>query len=215
MPSEEFFFDFNPKHLGLPKVVAEILNEVTFDNLSELSKLDEVEGLTIVRYDGKQPLIFTPDESRFSHLKTLGDIITSLEPSSYFKDLSKNFEFKGIGHLSFDDFDLFLAKIAKNLLLVIMANDPSSRLFRVVQKFGDDLYEIFYQYELYTKGEEFDTTVDNSMKEEMDNDVPSFQETNSTTKYRDKKLPKHKSPSKDQLKDSLRDKLNKMKETSG
>lgn len=212
MPSEEFFFDFTPKYLGLPKAVAEILNEVIFDNLNELNKLDEIDGLTIIRYDGKQPLIFTPDESRFSYLKTLGEIISSLDPSSYFKDLSKNFEFKGIGHLSFDDFDLFLAKIAKNLLLAIMANDPSSRLFRVVQKFGDELCEIFYQYERFVKGEEFDTTTENSMEREVDNYVPSFQESETSTKYLEKKTPKNKTPSKDQLKDSLREKLNKMKE---
>ena len=85
MASEEFFFDFEPKYFSLPKAVTEILNEVSFENLNELAKLSELEGLTMIRYDGKQPLTFSPDESRiyirrlFSTLS--GDLEISVEHS--------------------------------------------------------------------------------------------------------------------------------------
>ncbi|OLS23765.1 MAG: hypothetical protein HeimC2_25040 [Candidatus Heimdallarchaeota archaeon LC_2] len=208
MASNEFFFDFEPKYFELPNAVAEILNDVTFENLGELAKLDEIEGLTIIRYDGKQPLIFSPVESRFNYLKTLGKIITSLEPSSYFKDLSKNFEYKGTGHLSFDDFDLFLIKIAKNLLLVIMANDPSSRLFRIAQTFGDELFEIFHQFEVHSKGDETSLTQEISSEPEP----PSFKRFQFSSHDNKDKPNKIRIPTKNQLKDSLRERLNNMKD---
>ncbi len=116
---------------------------IIYENLKQINTVQEILGLTMIRFDGKQPLIFSADVGKYEYLKTLGEIICSMEPASYFKDLSRNFEYKGIGHLDFEDFDLFLVTITNNLLLIIMATASTNQVFKISQNFADQLSKIF------------------------------------------------------------------------
>jgi hypothetical protein len=192
MAIESFYFEYEPVYFSLPKLVNDEMVDIIYENLMQINTVEDILGLTMIRFDGKQPLIFSADEAKFAYLKTLGEIISSMGPASYFKDLSRNFEYKGIGHLDFDDFDLFLVTITNNLLLTIMATASTNQVFKISQNFSDQLYKIFN-----TKG-----------KSENNETVATFARFNTNDDH--KKPKKEKTHSKSDLKKLLRHKLDDM-----
>lgn len=143
MAIDSFYFNYEPVYFSLPKLANDEMVSIIYENLKQINTVQDILGLTMIRFDGKQPLIFSADEGKYEYLKTLGETISSMEPASYFKDLSRNFEYKGIGHLDFDDFDLFLVTITNNLLLTIMATASTNQVFKISQNFADQLSQIF------------------------------------------------------------------------
>ncbi|MHA2274735.1 MAG: hypothetical protein ACXAC2_03160 [Candidatus Kariarchaeaceae archaeon] len=207
MATDGFLFDFEPKFFSLPKSSIERLSDIIYKNLATFNDVEEIQGLTIVRYDGKQPLVFSQSEMNFEYLRSIGETIASLEPVSYFRALSRNFEFKGVGHLNFDDFDLHIVKFANKLLLTIMTTDTTTQLFKICQNFADQLYE------LYKRGESVEKSPDRkeySTKHEIRDDIPSFSQFNQVKE--EKKPKKQRTPSKSDLRQALRSKLDSLKD---
>ncbi|MCE7735063.1 MAG: hypothetical protein GPJ54_09310 [Candidatus Heimdallarchaeota archaeon] len=207
MSSDSYHFDFEPEYFRVPKLVIDEITDVIHENLIQINTVEDIIGLTMIRYDGKQPIVFSPDEITFDYLKTLGEIISTMEPVSYFKNLSRNFEFKGIGHLNFEDFDIYLVKIDTDLLLTIMATESTNRMFKTCQNFADQLYQVFKTQRNDEKpGSESSTTT--SQQGDMNDELGTFARFNREDK--DKKPKKSKAESKSDLKKMLRGKLDGM-----
>jgi len=207
MVTSSFHFVFEPVYFSLPKSVNKELVDAIYQNLIHINKIEEILGLTIIRYDGNQPLVFSPDEAIFEYLKTLGEIISSMEPISYFKNLPRNFEYHGIGHLNFDDFDLFLVKIASNLLLTIITSISTNTFFKTCQNFSDQLYEVFKNAE-FTQNKDTAGSLTTSLQGKLNEDIGTFTKFNKDEEV--KKPKKSKTQSKSNLKRLLREKLDGM-----
>lgn len=141
MAGDEFFFEYNPEELIYPKDIITKLSDKMFDYIVELNDLKEIEGLSILSINGKQPMRFASKENNFDNLKTVAEVIGSMDPGKYFKDLT-DFEYRGLGHLNLDTFEIFLAKIDEQNLFLILTTDPTSALFDKGQKTVDGLREI-------------------------------------------------------------------------
>ncbi|MFV2016133.1 MAG: hypothetical protein ACC656_11935 [Candidatus Heimdallarchaeota archaeon] len=191
----------------MTKSVNKELVDAIYQNLIHINKIEEILGLTIICYDGNQPLVFSPDEAIFEYLKTLGEIISSMEPISYFKNLPRNFEYHGIGHLNFDDFDLFFVKIASNLLLTIITSISTNTFFKTCQNFSDQLYDVFKHHQI-TQNKDSAVSLTTSLQGKLNEDIGTITRFNKDEEV--KKPKKSKTQSKSDLKRLLREKLDRM-----
>lgn len=207
MSSDSYHFDFEPNYFVLPKIANLELTDIIYENLTQINNVEAILGLTIIRYDGRQPLVFSADETNFEYLKTLGEIFSSMEPVSYFKDLTRNFEFKGIGHLNFDDFDLYMVKIAPNLLFTVMVIESTNQVFKTCQDFVDQLFQVFNHQKSSEKGSS-PTASQSSVSVKIDEEIGTFAKFNQNDD--NKKPKKAKTPSKSDLKKLLKEKLEDM-----
>ncbi|MCH8905704.1 MAG: hypothetical protein IH840_01340 [Candidatus Heimdallarchaeota archaeon] len=112
-----------------------------FDYIVQLNEIKEIQGISIVCLNGKQPLRFAVRESDFENLKSVAEVIESLDPREYFKDLM-DFEYRGLGHLTLDDFDIFLAKIDDDNLFLLLTSDASTAMFNTGQKIVDEIRQL-------------------------------------------------------------------------
>lgn len=192
----EFSFEFKPELLNFPKDIILKITDELYDGILKINDVPEIQGVGIFTYDGSQVLNFARTDLNFENMKTVGSVLASLEPIVYFKDLSGDFEYGGTGHLELEDFELFIAKIHEDTLLVVMATDPTSQLFQVAQKFSDGLCKII---ELSTKKSD-----EEKIKEISTGSIGSVQ----SKKKEEVKKPKLKS--KKDLKDELRSKLDEL-----
>lgn len=196
---KEHAFTYHPEFLSFSQEIKDTLSDIFLEGLIELSEVDEIDGVTLIRYNGKQPLIFSMNKDYYEYLETMGETIASLEPVTYFKDLSRNFEYRGDGHIDLEDFDLFLAKLDEDLLMGVLSSNTGAILFQVAQKFADQIYDVIHPPE----EKEAESTSDGS------NDASSSFR-NSAKDNSDTKGPKI--PSKSELKLDLRSRLDKLKD---
>ncbi|MCE7734197.1 MAG: hypothetical protein GPJ54_04905 [Candidatus Heimdallarchaeota archaeon] len=144
----DFVFEFLPDHLNLgPDTLDTLNNEV----INVLKNENDVKGLSIVSIDGTQPFVISKSNEEFQKLTEIGSVVQSLNPKEYFKQLSEEIEYKGLGHLVFDEFDIYFARVNPNFAVAIHLTAIKLQVFTAAEKLVNVVRNALKNYVLLEK----------------------------------------------------------------
>ncbi len=93
----------------------------------------EILALAIVGTDGKVPLAVTKNELEKQKIDILQNVVKELNPKQFFSDIG-DIEYRGLGHLTIGDFDIYFAKLSPEYAIAILANDVSTPMLENSQR---------------------------------------------------------------------------------
>ncbi|MHA2098841.1 MAG: hypothetical protein ACW99A_09145 [Candidatus Kariarchaeaceae archaeon] len=126
----DFVFEFLPDQLVLDPDIYEEMNSKIIDILQ---KENDVKGLAIVSIDGTQPFLISKSNEGFQKLSEIGSVVQSLNPKEYFQQLSNEIEYKGLGHLTFDEFDIYFARVNPDFAIALHLSDIKLQVFKAAE----------------------------------------------------------------------------------
>lgn len=139
----DFVFEFLPDHLNLDPETFETLNSGI---INIIQKESDVKGLSIVSIDGTQPFVISKSNEEFQKLTEIGSVVQSLNPEEYFKELSEEIQYKGLGHLVFDEFDIYFARINPNFAVAIHLTAIKLQVFKAAEKLVNVVHNALKDY---------------------------------------------------------------------
>ena len=161
----DFIFEFLPEHLNLDPDIFEKLNS---EIIQVLENENDVKGLSIVSVDGTQPFVISKSKTEFQKLTEIGSVVQSLNPKEYFKQLSEEIEYKGLGHLSFDEFDIYFARVNPNFAVALQLTAIRLQVFEAAEKLVNIIQHVLKDYEIPEKNKFTMNEIQNIMKSKLD-----------------------------------------------
>ncbi len=117
----------------LDDVTDEIVDRLTSVINKRMKDTPEIIAISILSSDGKQVLGVAKTDLDYKKLDTLKNVVGSLNPKSYFKELS-DIEYRGLGHLPFNDFDIYFARATDDFAVAVLATDVSTFMLQNAQR---------------------------------------------------------------------------------
>ncbi|MHA2248974.1 MAG: ADP-ribosylation factor-like protein [Candidatus Kariarchaeaceae archaeon] len=113
------------------------LSEDLLDKLASIidtrmKETEEIVALSILGPDGKQVLAFGETEEDYGRLDTVREVVSSLNPKQFFKDLT-DIEYRGLGHVSLDLFDIYFARASDDYAVAVIATNVSTEMLENAQ----------------------------------------------------------------------------------
>lgn len=93
----------------------------------------EIVAMAILGIDGKVPLAVAKSEIEKEKIEVVKNVVQSLSPKQFFKELG-DVEYRGLGHLTFSDFDIYFAKLHDEYAIAILAVDVSTPMLENAQR---------------------------------------------------------------------------------
>ncbi|MHA2501276.1 MAG: ADP-ribosylation factor-like protein [Candidatus Kariarchaeaceae archaeon] len=112
---------------------ADIVEKVTNIIEKRMKETPEIVALSILSSTGKQALAVGKSEIDYDRLATLREVVSSLNPKQFFKDLT-DIEYRGLGHFSLSDFDIYFARASDDFAIAVLATDVSTLMLQNAQK---------------------------------------------------------------------------------
>ncbi|MCH8908806.1 MAG: hypothetical protein IH840_17105 [Candidatus Heimdallarchaeota archaeon] len=122
----DFIYEFLPDEFTIPP---EEYERVISKIIKTMEKHDNIVGLSFVKANGLQPLPIARSNEFFTNILTIGSVLKSMDPKEYFKELG-DLEYKGLGHLAFETFDIYFARITDNLAIAFQFTDIKLKIFQ-------------------------------------------------------------------------------------
>jgi len=120
-----------------PKVMDEFSDEIVEKLTSIINKrmkeTPEIVALSILSSEGNQALAVAKNEIDYDRLATLREVVGSLNPKQFFKDLT-DIEYRGLGHFSLSDFDIYFARASDDYAIAVLATDVSTLMLQNAQR---------------------------------------------------------------------------------
>jgi len=120
-----------------PQVMDEFSDEIVEKLTSIINKrmkeTPEIVALSILSAEGKQALAVAKDEIDYDRIATLREVVGSLNPKQFFKDLT-DIEYRGLGHFSLSDFDIYFARASDEFAIAVLATDVSTLMLQNAQR---------------------------------------------------------------------------------
>lgn len=117
----------------LDDVTDEIVDRLTNVINKRMKDTPEIIAISIISSDGKQVLGVAKSDLDFKKLDTLKNVVGSLNPKSFFKELT-DIEYRGLGHLPFSDFDIYFARATDDFAVAVLATDVSTFMLQNAQR---------------------------------------------------------------------------------
>ncbi len=111
----------------------EVVERLTAVINKRMKNSPEIAALSILSSEGKQVLAIGKTEIDYERLKILKDVVASLNPKKFFKNLSE-IEYRGLGHFPLQDFDIYFAKGSDEYAVAIIATDVSTLMLQNAQR---------------------------------------------------------------------------------
>lgn len=144
----DFVFEFLPDHLNLDPETFETLNR---EIIKVLKNENDVKGLSIVSIDGTQPFVISKSNEEFQKLTEIGAVVQSLNPKEYFKQLGEEIEYKGLGHLKFEEFDIYFARVNPNFAVAIHLTAIKLQVFKAAERLVKAVHNALKNYIMLEK----------------------------------------------------------------
>ena len=117
----------------LDDVTDEIVDRLTSVINKRMKDTPEIIAISILSSDGKQVLGVAKSDLDYKKLDTLKNVVGSLNPKSFFKELT-DIEYRGLGHLPFNDFDIYFARATDDFAVAVLATDVSTFMLQNAQR---------------------------------------------------------------------------------
>lgn len=116
--------------LDLSDTIVENLTNVINKRMKEIP---EIVAFSILSADGDQVMAIAKDDGDYEKLDILKEVVGSLNPRQFFKELT-DVEYRGLGHISLSDFDIYFAKASEDYAIALVAIDVSTMMLENAQK---------------------------------------------------------------------------------
>ncbi|MCY3413587.1 MAG: hypothetical protein INQ03_18235 [Candidatus Heimdallarchaeota archaeon] len=160
MSTEGFMFEVQAVIEKLTDPQLKALNQKIIDVLKDSF---DVHGISLFNFSGSQALIIGKNEEHFSNLKQTGEIVTQLQPKQFFSELPDEIQYRGVGHMPFDSFEIVFAKINEDLVIAFIVTDFHFQVF-------ENTREIITSIEKTISGELEVQSEDKESEDEQKND---------------------------------------------
>ena len=127
----DFIFEFFPDQLEIAPDEYEKLNSII---IQIMEKEDAIRGLTIVSIHGTQPFAIAKSKEEFSKLCEISSVVEALNPQEYFQKISDEIEYRGLGHLTFDDFDIYFTRINNSFAVAMHLSEIKLQVFKAAEQ---------------------------------------------------------------------------------
>ena len=127
----DFVFEFFPDQLEIAPDEYEKLNSLI---IQVLEKEYAIRGLTIVSIYGTQPFVIAKSKEEFSKLCEISSVVEALNPQEYFQQISDEIEYRGLGHLTFDDFDIYFTRLNDSFAVAMHLSEIKLQVFNAAEK---------------------------------------------------------------------------------
>ncbi len=98
-----------------------------------MNETPEIVALAILSVDGKVPLAVAKSEMDREKIEIVKQVVQALSPRQFFKDLG-DVEYRGLGHLTVSNFDIYFAKLQDEYAIAILAVDVSTAMLENAQR---------------------------------------------------------------------------------
>ncbi len=110
-----------------------IVDQLSAVITKRMNETPEIVALAILGLDGKVPLAVAKSEIEKEKIEIVKNVVQSLSPKQFFKEIG-DIEYRGLGHLTFDDFDIYFAKLQDEYAIAILAVDVSTPMLENAQR---------------------------------------------------------------------------------
>ncbi|MCE7736653.1 MAG: hypothetical protein GPJ54_17350 [Candidatus Heimdallarchaeota archaeon] len=119
------------------------LSDELVDKLTEvvekrMQESEEIVALSILSTEGKQVLAIGKNALDYERLETLKEVVMTLNPKEFFKELA-DIEYRGLGHFTLSDFDIYFARANQDYGIAILAIDVSTLMLQNAQRIVDSI----------------------------------------------------------------------------
>ncbi|MDH5401461.1 MAG: ADP-ribosylation factor-like protein [Candidatus Heimdallarchaeota archaeon] len=111
----------------------EVINQLTNTIETRMKESPEIVALSILSSDGSQALAVGKSEIDYERLETLKNVVEQLNPKQFFKYLT-DIEYRGLGHFSLSDFDIYFARASDSYAIAVIAVDVSTMMLQNAQR---------------------------------------------------------------------------------
>ncbi|OLS16950.1 MAG: hypothetical protein HeimC2_45280 [Candidatus Heimdallarchaeota archaeon LC_2] len=133
---KEILEDATPKSLfDLSDSIVEKLTEVIAKRMAES---EEIVAISILSQDGEQVLAVGKSDIDYERLGTLKEVVATLNPQQFYKELA-DIEYRGLGHFTLSDFDIYFARASNEFAIAILAVDVSTLMLQNAQRIVDSI----------------------------------------------------------------------------
>jgi hypothetical protein len=98
-----------------------------------MKETPDIVALSIISSEGKQALAVAKSEMDYDRLSTLREVVSQLNPKQFFRDLT-DIEYRGLGHFSLSDFDIYFARASDEYAIAVLATDVSTLMLQNAQR---------------------------------------------------------------------------------
>ncbi|MHA2278663.1 MAG: hypothetical protein ACXAC2_23030, partial [Candidatus Kariarchaeaceae archaeon] len=116
----------------------ELVDKLTQIVDKRMKETDEIVALSILSTEGKQVLAIGKNDIDYERLETLKEVVATLNPKQFYKELS-DIEYRGLGHFTLSDFDIYFARANQDYAIAILAVDVSTLMLQNAQRIVDSI----------------------------------------------------------------------------
>ena len=99
-----------------------------------MEKESSIRGLSIVSIHGTQPFAIAKSKDEFQKLSEISSVVEALNPKEYFQQISNEIEYKGLGHLKFEEFDIYFARINDSFAVALHLAEIKLQVFKAAEQ---------------------------------------------------------------------------------
>ncbi len=133
---EQILEDATPTSLfDLSDGIVEKLTEVVAKRMTES---EEIVAISILSQEGEQVLAVGKTDMDYERLGTLKEVVSTLNPKQFYKELA-DIEYRGLGHFTLSDFDIYFARASDDYAIAILAVDVSTLMLQNAQRIVDSI----------------------------------------------------------------------------
>ena len=111
----------------------DVVNKLTAIINTRMKESEEIVALSILSTTGEQSLAIGKTEMDYDRLSTLKEVVSTMNPKQFFKDLT-DIEYRGLGHFSLADFDIYFARASDEYAIAVLATDVSTAMLQNAQR---------------------------------------------------------------------------------
>lgn len=116
----------------------ELVEKLTDVVATRMAESEEIVALSILSTDGEQVLAIGKNALDYERLETLKEVVMTLNPKEFYKELS-DIEYRGLGHFTLSDFDIYFASASQDYAIAILAVDVSTLMLQNAQRIVDSI----------------------------------------------------------------------------
>ncbi|MFV2015572.1 MAG: hypothetical protein ACC656_09110, partial [Candidatus Heimdallarchaeota archaeon] len=116
----------------------ELVNKLTVVVEKRMQESEEIVALSILSTEGKQVLAIGKNALDYERLETLKEVVATLNPKEFYKELA-DIEYRGLGHFTLSDFDIYFARANQDYAIAILAVDVSTLMLQNAQRIVDSI----------------------------------------------------------------------------
>ncbi len=129
-PEETMIYEEVPDLGDLAKKIPERATQVLTERMNESP---EIIGVAVLTKDGKMVIGVAKSSTDEKKLSKISKVLQGLDISVYFNELG-DIEYRGLGHISLDELDIYFAKISDEYAMAVLAVDVSTMMLENAQR---------------------------------------------------------------------------------